>query len=98
MAAAAARVAGSQATPLDIVDIGSNRYPLPAPSWWATPGGDLVAMALAQHPALVEANQRFCLSDSATTTTTTTMSIRPPPTTSTRRRPHPPHPPPSARG
>ena len=52
-------VAENQAAPLDIVDIGGNCYPLPAPGWWATPGGDLVAMALAQHSALAEANQRF---------------------------------------
>ena len=59
LAAAVARLAGSQAVPLDIVSIGGSRYPLAAPGWWATPGGDLVAMVLAQHPTLVEANQRF---------------------------------------
>jgi hypothetical protein len=77
VAAAAARVAGSQAAPLDIVDIGGNRYPLAAPGWWATPGGDLVAMALAQHPALVEADQRFELvtSDGAATPATVPLLL-----------------------
>ena len=58
LAAAAARVTTSQAAPLQIVDVAGNQYPL-AIGWWSVPGGDLVAMALAQHPALVEANQRF---------------------------------------
>ncbi len=61
MAKVVQTVAANQAVPLEIVDIGGNRYPLPAPDWWATPGGDLVAMALAHHPALVEAGQRFKL-------------------------------------
>ena len=56
--AAAERVAASQAAPLQIVDIGGNTYPLEA-GWWSVPGGDLVAQALAQHPALAEAGQRF---------------------------------------
>ena len=59
LAAAAERVAGSQAAPLGVVDVGGNECPLAAPGWWSVPGGDLVVQALAQHPALVEANQRF---------------------------------------
>ena len=54
-------MAGSQAAPLDIVVLGGNEYPLATPGWWSVPGGDLVAQALALHPALVEAGQRFCL-------------------------------------
>ena len=38
--------------------MGGNEYPLATPGWWSVPG-DLVVQALAQHPALVEANQRF---------------------------------------
>ena len=47
------------AAPLDIIDMSGDRYPLTAPGWWSAPGGDLVAMVRAQHPALVEANRRF---------------------------------------
>ena len=66
-------MAGSQAAPLDIVDIGGNCYPLPAPGWWATPGGDLVATAL----ALVEANQPFelVISDGAATPATVPLLL-----------------------
>ena len=64
-------MAGSQAAPLDIVDIGGNCYPLPAPGWWATPGGDLVATAL------VEANQPFelVISDGAATPATVPLLL-----------------------
>ena len=64
-----------QATPLDIWDLGGNHYPLAAPGWWAAPGGDLVAMALAQHPALAEANQRFELVTSDGTATPATVPL-----------------------
>jgi len=74
VAAAAAKVAASQAAPLQIVDVGGNTYPL-AVGWWSAPGGDLVAQALAQHPALLEADQRFELVTSDGTATPATVPL-----------------------
>ena len=71
---AAERVAVCQSAPLQIVDIGGNTYQLAA-RWWSAPGGDLVALALAQHPALVEAGQRFELGTSDGTATPATVPL-----------------------
>ena len=64
-----------KATPLDIGDLGGNHYPLAAPGWWAAPGGNLVALALAQHPALAKTDQRFELVTSDGTAAPATVSL-----------------------
>ena len=61
VAAAAEKVAAIQAAPLQIVAAGSAAECALAAGWWSAPGGDLVAQALAQHPALAEAGQQFYL-------------------------------------
>ena len=66
---AAEAVAAGQAAPLQITDIGGNAHPLAA-GWWSVPDADLVAMAMAQHPALGEAKQRFELVTHAATPAT----------------------------
>ena len=64
-----------KATPLDIGDLGGNHYPLAAPGWWAAPGGNLVALALAQHPALAKTDQRFELVTSDGTAAPATVPL-----------------------
>ena len=71
---AAEGVATSQAAPLHVVDVSGNTYPLAA-GWWSVPGGDLVAQALAQHPGLTEAGQRFELVTSDGTATPATVPL-----------------------
>ena len=60
VAAATEKVAAIQAAPLQIAAGSAAEHALAA-GWWSAPGGDLVAQALAQHPALAEAGQQFYL-------------------------------------